>query len=150
MQRKKPPSELTKMSKEKKELARKIIILAGAGIFAAAFAILFAAKYLIPAPLAEFAAFSYVYVYGGKTCYAALLIAASAASLVSLALSALSKGKARLIASIVSVVFLSADFVLHSYAFIAAGGYQWNYLISAILDSAVAVCVLYKPKEAEK
>ncbi len=138
------------MSKEKKELLRRILILAGAAVFAVAFAVLFAAKYLIPSPLAEFAAFSYVYVYGGKTCYAVLLIAASAASLVSLALSALSKGKARLIASIVSLVFLAADFVLHSYAFIAAGGYQWNYLVSAILDSALALCVLYKPKEAEK
>ena len=138
------------MSKEKKELLRRILILTGAAVFAVAFAVLFTAKYLIPSPLAEFAAFSYVYVYGGKTCYAVLLIAASAASLVSLALSALSKGKARLIASIVSLVFLAADFVLHSYAFIAAGGYQWNYLVSAILDSALALCVLYRPKEAEK
>ena len=138
------------MSKEKKELLRRILILSGAAVFAVAFAVLFTAKYLIPSPLAEFAAFSYVYVYGGKTCYAVLLIAASAASLVSLALSALAKGKARLIASIVSLVFLAADFVLHSYAFIAAGGYQWNYLVSAILDSALALCVLYRPKEAEK
>lgn len=138
------------MSKEKKELLRRILILSGALIFAAAFAVLFTAKYLIPSPLAEFAAFSYVYVYGGKTCYAVLLIAASAVSLISLTLSALAKGKARLAASIVSLVFLASDFVLHSYAFIAAGGYQWNYLVSALLDAIVAVCVLYKPKEAEK
>ena len=138
------------MSKEKKELARKIIILAGAGIFAAAFAILFAARYLIPSPLAEFAAFSYVYVYGGKCGLAALLIFLSAASFASLVTAALAKGKARLAASIVSLVFLASDFVLHSYAFIAAGGYQWNYLVSAVLDAVIGVFVLYKPKEAEK
>ncbi len=138
------------MSKEKKEKLRRILILAGESIFAGAFVILFAAKYLIPSPLAEFAAFSYVYAFGGKAGLSALFIALSALSVAALAVSALAKGKVRLIASVVSIVFLAADFVLHSYAFIAAGGCQWNYLVSAVLDAAVALCVLYKPKETEK
>ena len=138
------------MSKEKKELLRRILILSGAGLFVLAFFLAFYLNHLIPSLLAEFAAASLLFALNEKDLLAVLFIALSIVFVVALIVSAFAKEKVRLIASIVSVVFLSADFVLHMYAFIAAGGYQWNYLISAILDSAVAVCVLYKPKEAEK
>ena len=45
-----------------------------------------------------------------------------------------------------AALFVTVDFGIHSYAFLAASGYGWNYLVSAALDIVMLFAVLYPMK----
>ena len=115
-----------------------------AGYIAISFVILMAANYLIPAPLAEFMAFCFYFAKGegGSIPLAVLFgIIPFLTAALCILIAFLEKGK-KLPLRIAASLPLAADIVIHVYAFIKTNGYQWNYLFSAILDTALLVCAL--------
>ena len=138
------------MSKDIRDVRRRTLILAGVGIFAVAVLILLFADYLIPSPLAELAAFSYIYISAGKAGVSILFIALAVIALGACVTTAFSNGKLRFASAVVAIMFLIADAALHLYVFLAASGYNWNYLASAFLDAVLMICVLYRSKESEE
>ncbi len=96
---------------------------------------------IIPMPLAEICAFSYVFAKQGKWVPAVLLAVLFVAVIVICFI--LSKRSNRRIAALKIPVFvvLAADLVIHAYVFLAAEGYQWNYLFSALLDAVLAALI---------
>ena len=137
------------MSKDVRDVRRRALILAGVGLFIAAAVVLAFADCLIPSPLAELAAFSYIYISAGKVGVSVLFIVLTVIALSACVTSALSNGKLRFLSSVVAILFLVADAALHLYVFLASSGYNWNYLASAFLDAVLLVCVLYRSKESE-
>ncbi len=105
-------------------------------------AILLAARRLIPVPLAEYIASAYIYGRDGSVLPAAVFAALYAAALTLCVLSAADKFSKKLYIAIPALILTAADLALHMYAFLASSGYQWNYMISAVLDAALGVCVL--------
>ncbi|MBQ7669170.1 MAG: hypothetical protein IJS45_00445 [Clostridia bacterium] len=116
---------------------------------AAAAALIISGK-IIPMPLAEICAFAYVFAKQGKIVFAVLLAVVFVAALVLCFL--LSKRASRRIAALKIPVFvvLAADLVIHAYVFLAAEGYQWNYLVSAFLDAVLAVLITVGEKHTGK
>lgn len=128
----------------KSEKIRRIIILAAVCLFAASCVTLAAARYLIPSPFAEFAGIGYTFALAGEG--VSWLFAALSAVAVGLCIAAaFAKGKAGFIFGIAAAVLAVVDMGLHSYAFLASGGYNWNYFASAVLDAVLTVCLVYRP-----
>ena len=120
------------------------MILTGESVICAI--ILFVFGKMTVAPLAEFEAFAYIYSAGGKALFAAVFIAVYTAAVVLCVLSAFDRFDKTAL-RIAAAVLIAADLASHAYVFLAARGYQWNYLISAVLDVALIVSVVYKSRE---
>ena len=121
---------------------------------AAAAAVLLISGKLIPCPLAEYLAFAYTYRAAGKIFLFVVFAALFAASLA-LCFACVNESAAKKpYIYIPALVFVAADLGVHGYAFLAARGYQWNYLICAILDAVLVTCVIFGAisgrKEAKK
>ena len=112
-----------------------------------AFALLLIFGKMIPSPLAEYIAFSYTYGAAGET---GLCVLFALLYLLSAALCALmftDRFQKRFPLRVLTTVLVFADFAVHAYAFLAASGYQWIYLICALLDGVMIFCLLYRPKK---
>lgn len=125
---------------------RSILIMALATEAIIADIVLMIASYLIPAPLAEYMAFFYTYAKGGSGFPCVLFGILFVAAVSSCILSATEKLGRKWFIKIPAALFVTADFGLHSYAFLAASGYGWNYLVSAALDIVMLFAVLYPAK----
>ena len=134
--------------RKKKDIGvRSILIVALSAEAVIAYIILMAVSYLIPAPLAEYMAFFYTYAKGGRGLLCLLFGALFIAAVATCILSATEKLGKKLYIRIPAALFVTADFGIHSYAFLAASGYGWNYLASAALDIVMLFAVLYPMKE---
>lgn len=101
-------------------------------------------KKLIPFPLAEMISFIYSY-YNKNVLWVVLLFALIYIATVAVTILITFKPftfKAYLFVP-AAIVFL-VDTFIHLYAFLFASGYEWNYLISALLDIAIIIAVLKK------
>lgn len=104
---------------------------------------------VIPMPFAEYAAFANSYLRNGIMIngFLALAFIAAAMFLCGLMISEYMRGKFYLKVPLCTIA--AFDIVIHAYVFLKADGYQWNYLISAVLDVAVIVCVLFRDRKNE-
>lgn len=126
---------------------RKVLILVLAAEAAIAEAILLIFDRLIPAPLAEYMAFSYAYERAGKVALCGLILTLFGMALALCVLTASRRYRNHPLFKIPAAALVAADLVVHSYVFLAADGYGWNYLASAALDALLLVCILYKPHD---
>lgn len=123
-----------------------ILILTGYSLLSALILLIFGK--LPPAPLAEFEAFSYAYSVRGDIFPAAAILLVYFAAAALCIMTAFERFDTRAV-KIAAAVLILADLAVHAYVFLAADGYQWNYLISAALDAALAICVIYKERRRE-
>ena len=112
-----------------------------------AFAALLIFGKLIPSPLAEYIAFSYTYGVAGKTWLCVLFALLYLLSAALCALMFTDRFQKRFPLRVMTAVLVFADLAVHAYAFLAASGYQWIYLICALLDGVMIFCLLYRPKK---
>jgi len=122
-----------------------IATLALCAYSAISFIILLIAGKLIPAPLAEYVAFSYACGKGGKPAFCVLFSVLYAAALILCSLNCIERFRTKLVPKITATLLVFADLAVHAYAFLAASGYQWIYLICAVLDGVLLLCLLYRP-----
>ena len=127
--------------------AKRIIILSLLGLSVLAEAITLIIGYIIPAPLAEYIAFSYTYALAGKTALCAVFSLSLAAAWTLSCLAATKRFGSLLGIKIASAVAVAADLAIHSYVFLAATGYNWNYLASAVFDGILFVSILFPQGE---
>ncbi len=114
------------------------------------FAVLLIFGKLIPSPLAEYMAFAYTYGKGGRTWLCVLFSVLFAAALILCALSFKKSLRERPYIAIPATLLVFADLAVQGYAFLAASGYQWIYLICAVLDGILVFCLLYRPANKNK
>lgn len=103
----------------------------------------FFTKIRIPFPLAEIIAFTYSFLKGGKIIPGIILIVLYAACLVLFCLEKMSGARMKLIYMIPLWIVLTFDTFVHLYAFLFAKGYEFNYMISALLD-IVMIILLFR------
>ncbi len=111
-----------------------------------AFAVLLIFGKMIPSPLAEYIAFSYAYGAAGKMWLCVLFALLYLLSAALCALMFTDRFQKLFPLRVLTAVLVFADFAVHAYAFLAASGYQWIYLICALLDGVMIFCLLYRPK----
>ncbi len=114
------------------------------------FALLFIIGKLIPSPLAEYMAFAYVYCKGGKGWLFALFLLLYIAAAALCALTASENIRKKLPVLIPAALLVFADLAVNAYAYLAAEGYQWIYLICALFDGPILFCMLYRRKDNKK
>ncbi|MBR6917430.1 MAG: hypothetical protein IKN38_04530 [Clostridia bacterium] len=130
--------------RDKGAAIRKYTVLALSGYSVIICAVLFIFGKLLPSPLAEYMALTYTIGKGGRIFASipfALLYAFYIALCVWVYLGRKDAGK---IPRVIMAILLLIDTAIHAYVFLAASGYQWNYLASAALDMVIVVCVLYE------
>jgi len=113
---------------------------------ALAFAVLLIFGKMIPSPLAEYIAFSYSYGAAGEMWLCVLFALLYLLSAALCALMFTDRFGKSFPLRVLTAVLVFADFAVHAYAFLAASGYQWIYLICALLDGVMIFCLLYRPK----
>ena len=124
--------------------AKRIVILSLLGLSVIAEAVTLIFGYIIPAPLAEYIAFSYTYALAGKAALCAVFSLSLAAAWALSALASTKRFGSLLVIKIAGAVAVAADLAIHSYVFLAATGYNWNYLASAAFDVILLVCILFQ------
>lgn len=140
------------MEKSKKKYGfDKIFILAMAVLSLAGAVLFFFTEFMLPIPLAELVSVG-VY-YGVKAapeaqsitafilCCVLYFLTEGAMIMVFFSKKALSMW----IKLPLSLVFI-VDFILHTYAFLFASGYGWNYLAAAAFDVLVIAAIYYENK----
>ena len=137
-------NEGTAAGSVKKQNAAGIVLLALSVYSAVSFVLLMFIGKLIPTPLAEYMAFSYTYGKGGKAALSVLFAVLYLAAAVLCAFSFKEKLRKKKALFIPAAILVFADLAVNAYAFLAAQGYQWIYLICAGLDGAMVFCLLYR------
>lgn len=117
-------------------------ILVVYSFFGAALFIFF--KKIVPFPLAEAVSVFIAFFKRGQW-YAAvpilLLYIATAVAVFII----LKKKYSRVIPLLViPIVVFTLDFAVHLYAFLISDGYEWNYLVSGLLDAAAVFSIIRK------
>ncbi len=120
-----------------------VVLLALTSLSVISAVILLITGFLVPTPLAEYIVFAYAYGKGGKTvlCILFALLYFAAAALCAVMFRKEPRGKIWL--KIPAVLLVFADLAVHAYVFLAAKGYQWNYLVCAVLDGVMIISILY-------
>lgn len=127
-----------------------IALIALSAYSALSFVLLLIIGKLIPTPLAEYMAFAYTYGMGGKIALCVLFtVLYLAAALLCTALG-FKKNRSKPFFLIPAAVLVFADLAVHVFAFLASTGYQWIYLICAVLDGIMLFCMLYRSKDRSK
>ena len=135
---------------QKKRNAAGIILLVLSAYSALSFVLLLIIGKLIPTPLAEYIAFAYVYGKGGKTALCALFVLLYAAAALFAILTFREESRRKLFILVPAAVLVFADLAVNAYAFLAARGYQWIYIVCAVLDGVMLFCMLYGQRGKKK
>ena len=143
-------NEGTPAAAEKRRDAAGAVLIALSAYSALSFVLLLIIGKLIPTPLAEYIAFAYTYGMGGKIALCVLFAALYIAAAALCAALGLKRNRKKPLILVPAAVLVFADFAVHAFAFLAASGYQWIYLICALLDGAMLFCMLFRSKDRSK
>ncbi len=107
---------------------------------------------MLPAPFAEIVSIGYYYSNMSdptvQSAFSALVYGLLyLISLLGCVIIALSKNKGSLWIKLGISLVLIFDLIIHSYAFLFSSGYNWNYLIAAVLEAVMTACIFFKRKE---
>lgn len=107
---------------------------------------------MLPAPFAEIVSIGYYYANASdptvQSAFSALIYGLLyLLSLLACVVTALSKNKGSLFIKAGLSLVIVFDLIIHSYAFLFSSGYNWNYLVAAVLEAFMIVSVFFKGKE---
>lgn len=107
---------------------------------------------MFPAPFAEIVSIGYYYSNASDPSVQTVLFALLYGllyllSLVGCVAVALLKNKGSLWIKLGLSLVLVFDLFIHSYAFLFSSGYNWNYIIAAVLEAVMIFCIFFRRKE---